>query len=225
MLNSSSSFEIPSTPTVSGSLSSHLYHSIQEDYPPIEPGPLELSQDRSELDLASFILHRTDSPISDLPIADDEEDIFGVGSPSEASSKPPSPIMDFDKAPECTGVLVHWTAGSIWDTYPYHQHGIRSLPWEPIGFDGNNKWLRLRSKNCTIILSSAEQNSLCCSKCAAIPTSAPFQKFNNRAVQAAEHTPYTYLTHKQLYAVLLRVSGKYRQLVLKVFFLSYFNGV
>jgi hypothetical protein len=113
-------------------------------------------------------------------------------------------------------VLVKWTAGSVWDTYPYHQHGIWNLPWEPIGFEGNDNWLRLRSKYCCIALAHSEINHLCCHKCAAIPSSPAFQKFVGRATDAAEHTPYSYLTQRQLHKLLLKVTLKYRELALKV---------
>jgi hypothetical protein len=126
------------------------------------------------------------------------------------------PIQDLDEAWECTGTLVQWTPGSVWDTYPYHQHGIRSLSWEPIGFDGNNKWLRLRSRNCCIILSADALSSLCCRECTAIPHSSEYRTFVNRATHAADNTPYSFLTQKQIHRLLLKVTGQYRQLVMKV---------
>ena len=32
-----------------------------------------------------------------------------------------SPIPDIGSSQECTGVLIEWTAGSVWDSYPYGQ--------------------------------------------------------------------------------------------------------
>ena len=46
-----------------------------------------------------------------------EEDDYYTGSDS----------MSID-GPECTGMLVKWKPGSIWDSYPYQQHGARKLP-------------------------------------------------------------------------------------------------
>lgn len=135
-----------------------------------------------------------------------------------SSSESPSPTPRIDSMQECTGVLVEWTAGSVWDTYPYHQHGIRSHPWEPIGFEGNDSWLRLRSKDCCIVLLHKEMNRLCCRKCAAIPSSSEFRKFVGRATNAAEHTPYFFLTQRQLHSLLVKVTTKYRELALKVCF-------
>jgi hypothetical protein len=142
---------------------------------------------------------------------------------ADLRSSSPAPEIDSMQA-ACTGVLVEWTAGSVWDTYPYHQHGIRSHPWEPIGFEGNDSWLRLRSKDCCIVLLHNERNRLCCRKCAAIPSSSEFRKFVGRATNAAEHTPYFFLTQRQLHSLLVKVTTKYRELALKVcyFLLSIF---
>ena len=61
----------------------------------------------------------------------------------------PSPPLHLDDPRKCPGIFVEWEPGSVWDTYPYHQHGIRNLLWEPIGF---NQWICLRSKVCHLVL-------------------------------------------------------------------------
>jgi hypothetical protein len=155
-----------------------------------------------------------------LPSIDSDDDDVSTLAVSLADLRSSSPAPDIDSARECTGVLVEWTAGSVWDTYPYHQHGVRNLPWEPIGFEGNDSWLRLRSKDCCVILLHTEINRLCCHKCAAIPSSSAFRKFVGRATNAAEHTPYSYLTQRQLHSLLVKVTSKYRELTLKVCFVS-----
>ena len=157
-----------------------------------------------------------------IPIIDELEDSNNVllvsgsdFSVADSESMYPTPNIDSDPL-ACTGVLVEWTAGSVWDTYPYHQHGIRKHLWEPIGFEGNDSWLRLRSKDCCIVLLHEEMNRLCCRKCAAIPSSSEFRKFVGRATNTAEHTPYFYLTQRQLHSLLVKVTTKYRELSLKV---------
>jgi hypothetical protein len=162
-----------------------------------------------------FVYPMPESPDSSDLVPTDVEDVSGLAV-SMSNLRSSSPISDLNEAQECTGVLVHWTAGSVWDSYPYMQHGIRSLPWEPIGFDGNNKWLRLRSKHCSIILSADALNSRCCRKCTAVPHSSEYRTFVTRAMHAADNTPYSYLSQKQIHALLLRVTHKYRHIVLKV---------
>lgn len=59
-------------------------------------------------------------PISSSDDDDGSRNIFDTsgfleGSPCFASST---------LGLECTGALVNWAAGSVWDTYPYHQHAI-----------------------------------------------------------------------------------------------------
>jgi len=98
-----------------------------------------------------FVYLMLESPDTSDLVPMDIEDVSGLAV-SMTILQSSLPILDLNEVQECTGVLVHWTAGSVWDSYPYMQHSIRSLPWEPIGFDGNNKWLHLHSKHCSIIL-------------------------------------------------------------------------
>ena len=63
-----------------------------------------------------------------------------------------------NSANECTGILVKWRPGSVWDTYPYQQHevqflslrGDRGYPYmfflEPLPVPVNTVpvWLRVR---------------------------------------------------------------------------------
>jgi hypothetical protein len=153
-----------------------------------------------------------DSP--DLVLTDVEDEL-GLAAPM-SNLWSSLPISSLNEPQECTGVLVHWTAGSVWDSYPYMQHSVRSLSWEPIGFDGNNKWLRLQSKQCSVILLGDALNSRCCRKCTAIPHSSEYRTFLNCATDAPDNTLYSFLIPKQIHAMLLKVTHKYRQLVLKV---------
>ena len=153
------------------------------------------------------------TPASSLSLPPLQEHITATTAP-EIQVNPPTP--NEEAHPECLGVLVLWQAGSVWDTYPYHQHGIREYPWEPIGFDGNEKWIRLRSRECVGVSLSSENFETSCQKCRTIPASAAFVKFQNRAMHAEEHTPYAYLSQRQLQAVLLSFVTKYKRLSLKV---------
>lgn len=54
----------------------------------------------------------------------------------------------------CTGQIIEWKAGSVWDTYAYQQHDDDTIGWAPIGYEGPG-WIRLQSKACNIFLKSA----------------------------------------------------------------------
>ena len=125
--NTSSS--VPSASHQSESLNKHL-HDVPSP-PTLPPGPL----------YQPFTV--LTSP--HLPSIDDDE----LSDLAMADLQSSSLIPDIDSSQECTGVLVKWTAGSVWDTYPYHQHGIRNHPWEPIGFEGNNTLVVKRLLYCT----------------------------------------------------------------------------
>lgn len=159
-----------------------------------------------------------------LPVADWlehelYEDVFNLDAPlphlyPTSSAVSPSSVID------CNGVPVEWTPGSVWDTYPFHQHGIRDHPWAPIAFEGNENWLRLRSNQCSIVFSGSETNAPCCAQCAAIPGSPAFKKFITRATHVQDHTPYAYLSHRQLLKLLRSTIERYRKLSSQVCFRS-----
>lgn len=77
------------------------------------------------------IIHLTVTPSLD------EDDLSNLAV-SIACLRSSSPAPDIDQTQECTGVLAQWMAGSVWDTYLYHQHRVRNHPWEPTGFEGND---------------------------------------------------------------------------------------
>ncbi|KAH9856503.1 hypothetical protein C2E23DRAFT_771814, partial [Lenzites betulinus] len=117
---------------------------------------------------------------------------------------------------ECRGVLVEWTPGSVWNTYPYHRHvsGSYKLPWEPIGLE-NDRWLRIRAEDC-VGLVAGNDSAQACIVCVALPASSRFKAVMNRAISAAEHTPWIGLTHQQLDVVVRKMSGNVRQLRLRL---------
>ena len=43
------------------------------------------------------------------------------------------PSNQLSKIP-CPGLAIAWHPGSIWETYPYHQHEIRAVGWRPVAF-------------------------------------------------------------------------------------------
>lgn len=48
--------------------------------------------------------------------------------------------MTFDPTTKpCPGVSVEWTIGSHWATYPFLQHNVREVGWEPISFGPDNR--------------------------------------------------------------------------------------
>lgn len=132
-------------------------------------------------------------------------------SPSAASSRATSRIPS-SKHFMCLGVLVKWEAGSIWDTYPFHQHATREYPWEPIHVE-NEMWIRLRADSCSM---STTNSTAVCEECTGIPNSLKYRRAMQRASSALDHTAWSYLTHKQLLArarLMADQLRKYKQVV------------
>lgn len=109
----------------------------------------------------------------------------------------------------CVGVLVQWTPGSVWDTYPYQLHSSCSMGWEPVSFIKNAQKLRLRVDDCLIETDSADST---CTRCAGLPQTNKFQKFLSRAQDASESTNWSFLTSQQTMALLEKYSDKCRML-------------
>jgi hypothetical protein len=144
--------------------------------------------DNGDSESEPFELHPALVYTPELPDSPDlaPHDESGLAA-SMSNLRSSSLISDLNELQECTGVLVHWAAGSVWDSYPYMQHSVRSLSWKPIGFNGNNNWLRSQSKQCSIILSADALNSRCCRKCTAIPHSSEYRTFLNRTTDAPDN--------------------------------------
>ena len=125
------------------------------------------------------------------------------------------------KVPEydvCVGLAVQWIAGSLWDSYAYQEHEDDNLGWKPIAFDENN-WIRLRADNCTTILAGEKElNSRVCSNCAMLIHSKKLRRFMERAKgnEAPAHTPWKYLTTRQLRTLLLSTKKQNEKYRLKV---------
>ncbi|KAL1727252.1 hypothetical protein EV714DRAFT_217661 [Schizophyllum commune] len=98
-------------------------------------------------------------------------------------------------------MVIDWTPGSIWTTYPYSQHEWRHLGWQPDGFvNGDPTKLRVRASYCSITLSSNDPSKRTCAECLKVPNSDKFRRLLATAVQAAPHTPHSYLHYEQIRA-------------------------
>lgn len=98
-------------------------------------------------------------------------------------------------------------AGSIWDTYPYHQHKLQNIGWEPIGLLNAKNELRLRSDKCK---HTGGVNGVPCISCQTIEQSHRFKNFVERAT--LESTPdglnYDYMSPSQMKKLLVKISKK-----------------
>jgi hypothetical protein len=117
-----------------------------------------------------------------------------------------SPIFEKD---ECTGQLIKWEAGSVWDTYAYQQHELSTTTWNLIGFEGAN-YIRLRAHNCKIILADEEERNLrTCASCQRLANSRELRKFMDRAKgNAPPRTPWRFLNSNQLTQLLIAARKK-----------------
>ncbi|KAJ7661525.1 hypothetical protein DFH06DRAFT_1089043 [Mycena polygramma] len=118
--------------------------------------------------------------------------------PAAAASPPKStpsvPLRPTEKKQPCPGVSVQWTPGCHWKTYPYIQHGDRSIGWVPISFGAGN-FIQFRSDGCPY---NIPLNSMTpCISCQVLPSSSKFQKFMAHAAEAPSHTPWEYLSAEQ----------------------------
>jgi len=161
------------------------YHgrSLSSAGTPISSGystPIEISGRAQLPGVPVRYSHAFLTPITTTPMLSDPPELPQLSSPeasmsvdslsdsrseNDGDSSSDYDILDpVDPSGGCTGVLVKWQPGSVWDTYPYQQHEVQKLPWEPIGFE-NKEWLRLRSIKCAIYLNSCsetEQNTHVC---------------------------------------------------------------
>lgn len=108
-----------------------------------------------------------------------------------------------DGFPECSGVEIVWSPGSIWDTYPYHQHSSRVMQWTISGVDEARNLLIIRPVTCKGRLSSMNE-AMACSACMAIPASQRFKDLESRAAQEDphHHTVDAYLNARQLQRIM-----------------------
>lgn len=99
----------------------------------------------------------------------------------------------------CTGQLIQWDAGSIWDTYAYPHHDDNEIGWMPIGYEGGN-YIRLQSKSCLVFLhSDIELNRRTCDNCFDLLNSPQLVDFMDRSKKhTVPNAPWKYLNARQL---------------------------
>ena len=124
----------------------------------------------------------------------------------------------------CTGQLVEWVPGSIWETYAYGQHKDgEGVNWTPVGFDGDG-WIRLRSNDCAIILLEPQEiNVQACMQCQGLLNSPKLLRFMEHAKgPALPHTAYKYLTLLQMCQALYEARKQIEKFRMQVSFYSTF---
>jgi hypothetical protein len=149
------------------------------------------------------------------PLPGSSPPIYSSDLDSDDGSGDESP--DYPSGNYCTGQLVFWKPGSIWDNYAYEQHADDTLGWKPIGIE-NAEWIRIQSTECTTYLSTPEEvNRRACIKCQKVTQLASFRKCVNRATgNAPAHTPYKYLTAYQMRRILVTTKKQNNAMKLKV---------
>ena len=80
--------------------------------------------------------------------------------PLSPATAPCSPQSHQATPIPCSGVLVQWTPGTIWETYPFPSHSFVKHPWDIIEFRPPSH-LFLRSKACTGVISAGGYGSVC----------------------------------------------------------------
>lgn len=123
------------------------------------------------------------------------------------------PSIAVSKRVPCPGSKVVWSAGSIWSTYPYHQHEVRPVGWKPIAFVEDK--IILRADKCSKYISEYD-NLPACPSCHTIQYSSEFQGFVKRAQDAKEFTPWDYLSWSQLQCLARRMTVQLKELARKV---------
>jgi hypothetical protein len=99
----------------------------------------------------------------------------------------------------CTGQLIKWESGSVWETYAYPHHDDDAIGWTPIGYEGGN-YIRLQSKGCKVFLESpVEYNQRSCDNCFGLLNSRQLMDFIERSKKdIVPHAPWKYLNSRQL---------------------------
>ena len=111
----------------------------------------------------------------------------------------PSERLGLARIP-CPGHAIEWLPGSIWETYPYHQHEVRAVGWRPIAFNHEENEIVLRSDTCLGFILDTDEPP--CKECWNIGFSNKFHEFLTRAKEAKDHTPWELLTAQQMCSLL-----------------------
>ncbi|KAF8155859.1 hypothetical protein B0H34DRAFT_675971 [Crassisporium funariophilum] len=123
-----------------------------------------------------------------------------------------------DWANSCTGQLIQWLPGSVWDLYAYHQHTNDSLPWTLISVEDPD-WIQIRAKRCNFLLhTELERNWHAYVPCQKLANSSEFKRFmSNASKDLKQFTPIRYLNQRQLRQMYLSTHKKFNDLKLKAF--------
>ena len=169
--------------------------------------------------LGSNIYPSTSIQVNSTLLFDDPNPMILINPPSDDS---PSltialyPPQSYQTAPVmCPGIVVEWTPGTIWETYPFPSHSLVKHPWDIIEFCSLSR-LRLRSKACAAPVGRGGYGHTC-SHCLAIPHCGPYKKFESRANNAPPHTPHGLLSFNQLAAIPKTLRKMLDEARLKVF--------
>lgn len=136
------------------------------------------------------------------------------GLPEPSLPLPSIPYIVASLAPEqlsgvacirCPGLDVIWTPGSIWATYPYHQHDIRAVGWKPVRFQEEENIIVLRSDKCHQQILDTDEPP--CIECHLIVNSANYCNVMERAIEVKDHTPWDLLTPQQTRALLQKMAS------------------
>jgi hypothetical protein len=117
----------------------------------------------------------------------------------------------------CTGQLIKWEAGSIWDSYAYPHHDDDKIGWMPIGYEGGN-YIRLQSKSCHVFLhTDVELNRRTCDSCFDLLNSKQLVDFMDRSNKlTVPNSPWKYLNARQLKNMVIESRRKASIMKLKV---------
>lgn len=138
-----------------------------------------------------------------------------------------SEIVDFEEEEDdeedsllrnaCTGQLIKWESGSVWETYAYPHHDNDAIGWTPIGYEGGN-YIRLQSKGCKIFLESpVEYNQQSCDNCFGLLNSRQLMDFIERSKKdIVPHAPWKYLNSRQLKNMVVATRKRAAEFKLKV---------
>ncbi|KAJ6611371.1 hypothetical protein B0H10DRAFT_369290 [Mycena sp. CBHHK59/15] len=153
---------------------------------------------------------------------EDDEDIIFPHPPAPVPSLQFDEEIVFSPQPHCAGVMLNWSPGPIFNTYPWSVHlsdCTSKLGYRPDRFtgEGDDTRIWLRSKMCMGLADSSKAE---CTSCRAVLVGKAVQALETRADNAPAHTPYQYLTQTQLIQMLRTVVAEKNALQLQVFNLS-----
>lgn len=134
------------------------------------------------------------------PLLVDTNPAISINPPSDDLPSPTiilySPRSHQPTLTTCSGVLIQWTPGTIWETYPFPSHSFVNHPWDIIEFRPPSH-LFLRSKDCAGTVGASTHGTVC-HECLWIPQCDAYKTIEKRARNAPPHTPHHLLAFHQL---------------------------